>query len=42
MRHLDPTMQLGLIAGVKVTPLAGRDWALGPVTDPQPVTVASR
>lgn len=42
MRHIDPTMQLGLIAGVKVTPLAGRDWALGPVTGPQPVTVASR
>lgn len=42
MRHVDPTMQLGLIADVKVTPLAGQDWALGPVTDPQPVTVASR
>jgi len=42
MRHLDPTMQRGLIADVKVTPLAGQDWALGPVTDPQPVTVASR
>lgn len=42
MRHLDPTMQRGLIADVKVTPLAGDDWALGPVTDPQPVTVASR
>lgn len=42
MRYLDPTMQRGLIADVKVTPLAGEDWALGPVTDPQPVTVASR
>ncbi len=42
MRYLDPTMQRGLIADVKVTPLAGQDWALGPVTDPQPVTVASR
>lgn len=41
MRYFDPTMQLGLINGVKVTPLAGQDWALGPVTDPQPVTVAS-
>jgi rare lipoprotein A len=42
MRHIDPTMQLGLIADVKVTPLAGEAWALGPVTDPKPVTVASR
>jgi rare lipoprotein A len=42
MRYLDPTMQRGLIADVKVTPLAGQDWALGPVTDPQPVTVARR
>jgi rare lipoprotein A len=42
MRHIDPTMQRGLIADVKVTPLAGQDWALGPVTDPQPVTVARR
>lgn len=42
MRYLDPTMQRGLVADVKVTPLAGQDWALGPVTDPQPVTVASR
>lgn len=42
MRYLDPTMQRGLIADVKVTPLVGKDWALGPVTDPQPVTVASR
>lgn len=40
MRYIDPTMQLGLIADVKVTPLAGQGWALGPVTDPQPVTVA--
>ena len=42
MRYLDPTMQRGLVADVKVTPLAGQDWALGPVTDPGPVTVASR
>jgi len=41
MSYFDPTMRLGLISGVKVTPLAGQDWALGPVTDPQPVTVAS-
>ncbi len=40
MRYFDPTMRLGLIADVTVTPLAGQDWALGPVTGPEPVTVA--
>jgi rare lipoprotein A len=42
MRYFDPSMQAGLIAGVKVSPLAGEDYALGPVTGPMPVTVASR
>ena len=42
MRYLDPSMQRGLITDVKVTPLAGQDWALGPVTGHEPVTVASR
>ncbi|MCW5693014.1 MAG: hypothetical protein KIT48_11685 [Pseudolabrys sp.] len=42
MRYFDPTMQAGLIADVKVTPLAGEDYALGPVTGEMPVTVASR
>ncbi|MBS0532526.1 MAG: hypothetical protein JSR72_00575 [Proteobacteria bacterium] len=42
MRYFDPSMQAGLIADVKVTPLLGADYALGPVTDPRPVTVASR
>jgi peptidoglycan lytic transglycosylase len=42
MRYFDPTLQLGLIDNVSVTPLAGQDWALGPIDDSQPVSVASR
>ena len=42
MRYFDPTLELGLIDNVRVTPLAGQDWALGPVDDDQPVSVASR
>lgn len=42
MRYFDPSMQASLIAEVKVTPLAGEEFALGPVTGPMPVTVASR
>ena len=42
MRYFDPTLQLGLIGDVRVTPLAGQDWALGPVDDDRPVSFASR
>jgi len=42
MRYFDPTLRLGLIDDVRVTPLAGHDWVLGPVVDDQPVNVASR
>jgi rare lipoprotein A len=42
MRYLDPTLQLGLIGNVSVTPLVGQDVALGPVDDNSPVAVASR
>ena len=42
MSYFDPTLQLGLIGDVKVTPLADRAWALGPVIDDRPVNVASR
>ena len=31
MRHFDPTLQLGLIRNVKVTPLPGSGWTAGPV-----------
>jgi len=33
MRHFDPTLQLGLIRNVKVTPLHGNDWTVGPVAE---------
>jgi rare lipoprotein A len=42
MRYFDPTMQIGIIDKVKVTPLAGQAWALGPIDDDRPVSVASR
>ena len=31
MRHFDPSLQRGVIAGVKVTPLSGYDWTPGPI-----------
>lgn len=42
MRYFDPTMQVGIINDVSVTPLAGEDLAVGPVDDSQPVSFASR
>jgi rare lipoprotein A len=42
MRYFDPTLEVGLIEKVRVTPLAGQDWALGPIDDDPPVNVASR
>ena len=33
MRHFDPSLQLGVIYRVKVTPLAGDDWTPGPVVE---------
>jgi hypothetical protein len=43
MRYFDPTLDIGLIRNVKVTPLAGQKWALGPYRDDQrAVAVASR
>lgn len=42
MRYFDPTLDLGLIGNVKVTPLAGQQYALGPIEDNLPVAVASR
>jgi rare lipoprotein A len=41
MRYFDPTLQLGVVEHVRVTPLAGQAWALGPVDDDQPVSIAS-
>jgi rare lipoprotein A len=31
MRYFDPSLELGVIPGVKVTPLSGRNWIPGPV-----------
>ena len=31
MRYFDPTLELGLIDSVKVTPLLGDDWVAGPI-----------
>jgi rare lipoprotein A len=31
MRHFDPSMQLGVISGVRVSPLSGDDWIPGPI-----------
>jgi rare lipoprotein A len=42
MRYFDPTLQLGLIENVSVTPLTGQNFVLGPIFEDQPVTFASR
>jgi len=31
MRHFDPSLQLGVLHGVRVSPLSGDDWIPGPV-----------
>ncbi|MDH2344981.1 septal ring lytic transglycosylase RlpA family protein [Bradyrhizobium sp. SSUT77] len=31
MRHFDPSLELGVIEDVKVSPLSGDNWTLGPV-----------
>jgi len=33
MRYFDPTLRLGLIHDVKVTPLPGDDWTPGPIAE---------
>jgi len=33
MRHFDPSLRLGLIRNVKVTPLPGSGWTAGPVAE---------
>ena len=40
MRYFDPTLQRGLLDDVRVLPLSGEVWAVGPVIQ-QPVSVAS-
>jgi len=41
MRYFDPSLQLGLIRDVKITPLPGIDWAPGPIGDEQLISVAT-
>jgi rare lipoprotein A len=31
MRYFDPTLRLGVIRNVRVTPLSGNDWTPGPI-----------
>ena len=31
MRHFDPSLEIGVIGGVRVSPLAGDNWTPGPV-----------
>ena len=40
MRYFDPTLELGLIKNVKVTPLVGNDMAPGPVENDPPSNFA--
>ena len=41
MRYFDPSLQLGLIRDVKITPLRGVGWTLGPVADERLINVAT-
>jgi rare lipoprotein A len=41
MRYFDPTLQLGLIDNVSITPLPGDNWRPGPVTGSQMVKYCS-
>ena len=41
MRYFDPSLQLGLIRDVKITPLRGVGWTLGPVADDRLISVAT-
>ena len=42
MRYFDPSMERGVIAGVKVTPLSGDDWTPGPVAPEVRLVMATR
>jgi len=40
MRYFDPSLELGLINGVQVTPLAGTNWIPGPVGGAETINLA--
>ena len=42
MSYFDPTMQRGVIDGVKVTPLAGGGWTPGPVEGQRMMSIAAQ
>jgi rare lipoprotein A len=42
MRYFDPSLQRGVIDGVKVTPLSGDDWTAGPVASEVRLVMATR
>jgi rare lipoprotein A len=42
MRYFDPSLQRGVIDGVKVTPLSGDDWTAGPVASQVRLVMAAR
>ena len=37
MRYFDPSLELGLVPNVRITPLEGSDWTAGPVQDASPI-----
>ena len=37
MRYFDPTLELGVVPTVRITPLSGSDWTPGPVEDASPI-----
>jgi rare lipoprotein A len=37
MRYFDPSLELGLVPNVRITPLEGSDWTPGPVQDASPI-----
>ena len=41
MRYLDPSLNVGLIRDVKVTPLTGKEWIAGPIGNDRPASVVA-
>lgn len=37
MRYFDPSLELGLVPNVRITPLEGSEWTPGPVQDVSPI-----
>lgn len=41
MRYFDPTLELGLVPDMRITPLPGEQWTPGPVSDNERIGLAS-